>query len=147
MFPDCAFAAIGDAGMVADQRWLDSPRQYSLIVEPNGLGMLHGLAQCDDLPVEVGRLGSEIVAARLEFTSDVAEVEAKGKGSWTPLGRLRIGRGGAIAVDMKMRHLSGWLHRLPLAMGWYRAEVFLMPRMHLGIRLVAEKIPAGQGGG
>ena len=138
LFPDCAFAALGDASMVDDQRWLKGFRQHAFVRQPHGLGMVYGLAECDDLPVEIGRTGSHVIAARLEFTSDVADVAAGGSGSWKDVGRLRIAEEGAIAVDMKMRHETGWVHRLPLPAGWYTAQVFLMDWRVLGIRLMAD---------
>jgi hypothetical protein len=99
--------------------------------------MIYGLAECDGLPIEIGRLGGDVVAARLEFTNDVAELEADHEGRWTPMGRVRLGEDGAIALDKKQQHLEGWCHRVPLPAGWYVAEVFEIQDDHVGIRLRA----------
>lgn len=140
ILPDCAFAALGDPALLADGGWLEHGRLPHLHVRRSGLGMLYGKAECDDLPVEVGRVGDRVVAARLEFTNDVAQLDAVGEGGWVALGRLRIGSRGAVAVDKKHQHLRAWRHRLPLPAGWYRAEVFAWETDHLAIRLVAEDV-------
>ena len=143
MFSDCAFAGLGDAGLVGDNSWLSDRGWPRLQVRPSGLGMIYGKAEVDGLPVEIGRVGPGVVAARLEFTHDVAELDAATEGRWEQVGRLRIGRRGAVAVDAKHPHTEGWNHPLPLAAGWYRAEVFRIPDDHLGIRLIAEAVTAG----
>jgi hypothetical protein len=139
--PDCAFAALGDPALLADGAWVAQGRLPFLQVRRSGLGMLYGRAECDGLPVELGRIGGHAAAARLEFTNDVAELDAARGGNWVALGRLRIGNRGAIAVDMKHRHSPAWRHHLPLPPGWYRAEVFEWDGDHLGIRLLAEEVP------
>jgi hypothetical protein len=138
-FPDCAVAGLGDPGLVNDHEWL-SHGLPCVIVRRSGLGMLYGKAESDGLPVEIGQLAGVTVAARLEFTSDVRDVEAAGAGQWEDIGRLRVGRRGAIAVDLKVPHRAQF--DLPLPPGWYRAEVFMMVGGdHLGIRLISEGTP------
>jgi hypothetical protein len=142
VFPDCAFAALGDPALLADTAWRRFGRLPYLHVRPSGLGMLYGKAECDGLPVELGAAaGGAIVAARLEFTHDVAEVEAAGEGRWTTLGRLRIGSRGAIVVDKKHQRLPAWRQHLPLPAGWYRAQSFECRDDHLGIRLIGDDVP------
>lgn len=143
IMPDCAFAALGDPRLIGDETWLKFGLPF-LEVRRSGLGMVFGQAECDGLPVEVGRRGDEIVAARLEFTIDVAKEERKGRGHWAVMGRLRIGSRGGVALDAKHPNHERWCHRLPLASGWYRAEVFEHRGDHLGIRLVAESVPGEQ---
>lgn len=137
--PDCAFAALGDPSLVGDETGLRS-NWSGLQVRKGGLGMLHGQAECDGLPVELGRVSGEIVAARLEFTNDVAKVERKGAGRWRAVGRLRIGRNGGVALDRKRPTDAGWFHPLPLPTGWYQAERFETKDDCIGIRLVAERL-------
>lgn len=85
------------------------------------------------------------MAAGLGFTHDVAELEATREGQWEPIGSLRIGSRGAVAVDAKHPHTEGWNHRLSLAAGQYQAQVFRIPKDHLGIRLVAEALADREG--
>ncbi len=134
-FAECAHAALGDPRLLDDESWLGHALPY-VHVRRSGYGMIYGLAECDGLPLEIGRYRGHIVAVRMEFTSDVAELEASGEGTWQPLGRLRIGDRGAVAGDHQ--HLDGRLHRVPLRPGWYLAEAFEHAFHHLGIRLIKE---------
>lgn len=138
--PDCAFAALEDARLVDDDEWQSHPLPF-LRVRRSGYGMIYGRAECDGLPIEIGRTRvGEVVAAGLEFTNDVAELEASGQGRWTSVGRLRLGGGGAIALDKKQQHLDGWCHRVPLPAGWYVAEAFETEEDHIAVRLRTEVI-------
>lgn len=135
--PDCAFAALGHPRLVDDDGWHSHSLPF-LRVRGSGYGMIYGLAECDGLPIEIGRIRGEVVAARLEFTNDVAELETLDQGRWVPLGRVRLGDDGAIALDKKQQHLEGWCHRVPLPAGWYVAEVFETEGDHVAIRLRVE---------
>jgi len=100
--------------------------------------MIYGLAECDGLPIEVGSIAGRAVAIRMEFTNDVAELETARDGVWTPVGRLRLGADGVIALDKKHQHVEGWSHEVPLPAGWYAAGVFVTGDDHVGIRLRAD---------
>lgn len=137
LLPDCAFAALGSPRLADDAGWLSHQLPY-LRVRRSGYGMIYGLAECDGLPIEVGSIAGQAVAIRLEFTNDVADLEAAREGAWTPLGRLRLDESGVIALDKKHQHVEGWHHQVPLPAGWYAAEVFATEDDHVGIRLRAE---------
>ena len=137
-FSDCALAAVGDTRLLDDDAWVSHDEPY-LRVRRSGYGMIYAMAQCDGLPVEIGRLGDNVVAARLEFVSGVDRLEASKKGRWKKMGRLRIGKDGALALDQFRGDYKRWCHRVPLAAGWYAAEVFKTKHDHLGIRLRAER--------
>jgi len=136
-FPDCAYAAVGVRRLVDDDTWV-SHRLPFLHVRRSGYEMVYARAECDGLPIEVGRISGEIVAVRLEFTNDVSDLERAGRGNWTALGRLRIGRQGAIATDKKEQEVQGWVHQVALPPGWYTAETFATKDDDLGVRLVAD---------
>jgi hypothetical protein len=142
LMPDCAFAALGDPSLLGDDAWVGKGFP-SLQRRSSGLGMLYGQAECDGLPVELGRLSAEIVGARLEFTNDVAKLERSGAGHWSSVGRLRIGRRGGVALDAKMPNKAEWCHKLPLPGVWYQAEAFEYRGDHLGIRLIAKRLAVG----
>lgn len=59
MFPDFAFAGLGDANLVGDRGWLKLGLPC-LFVRPRGLGLVYGKCECDGLPFEIGRTRSEI---------------------------------------------------------------------------------------
>jgi hypothetical protein len=137
-FPDCAFGAIGDPRLLGDVAWLAHAQIRGLPflkVRRSGLGMLYGRAECDGLPVEVGRVSAAPMVARMEFTNDLAELEADANGRWRTLGELRIGGRGAVAVDKQHERREAWRHRLRLQTGWYRGQVFECGDDHLGVRL------------
>lgn len=135
-FPDCAFAGIGDPAMIGDERWL-SGGLPCLVRQRNGSGMVYGQAECDGPPIEFGRLDDRIAGVRLEFTTDVADVEGASEGAWTDMGRIRIGGDGAIVIDAKRPNNPDWECRVPLTPGWYRGEAFaLIDGDHLGIRIM-----------
>lgn len=94
--------------------------------------MLHGLAETDGLPVEIGRRGNKVVAARLEFTNDIDDLERNREGRWTELGELRIGSRGAVAATWDG---DLWTVELPMPAGDYRAETFSTADDDIGIRL------------
>lgn len=98
IMPDCAFAALGDPSLAGDTT--SSRKGWpGLEVRSGGLGMLYGQAECDELPVELGRVSTEIAAARLEIHERCREARARGRRRWTVLGRLRIGSKGGVALD------------------------------------------------
>jgi hypothetical protein len=133
---DCSQAALGDIGFLEDDGWLGDS-QPCLRTDDGGYGMLYADASCDGLPVEIGTVDGCIVAARLEFTYDVDELDSAGEGCWVSRGSLRIGDEGAVALDKKHQHVEGWTHRIALAPGRYDAEIFDWEGDCLGIRLVA----------
>jgi hypothetical protein len=133
-FAECSVAALGDPRLVGDVTCLQPPLPR-LHVRRSGYGMIYGCAECDDLPIEAARLGGEIIAVRIEFTTDVAELEAAGEGRWVPLGDLRIGAAGAVAVDHHHEYLQESRRQIPIAAGWYEASAFMSPADHLGIRI------------
>ncbi len=139
LLPDCAFAALGATEVVDDEDWAGRGLPF-LTVRPDGLGMLYGRAECDGLPIEIGLRLGEPVAARMEFTDDVAKLEERHRGRWLTLGELRIGSDGAVAVDKKHQHLDAWRVELPLPAGTYRAQVFESGDDHLGIRLIRASV-------
>jgi len=144
IFPDCAFAALGDTRLTDDDTWRRDSAAFpfpGLFTIDGGYGMVYGLSEEDGVPIEIGRIAGEIVGARIEFTNDVSALEARGKGSWQSLGRLRIGPEGAVALDKKQQDVEWegqhpWRHALPLPTGWYVAETFLYEGDHLGIRIL-----------
>ena len=77
--------------------------------------------------------------SEIEFTNDVAEVEAAGEGRWRTLGRLRVGNDGVIAVDTKHRNMDEWIHHVDLPAAWYAAQAFDYEDDALGIRLMLEE--------
>lgn len=109
IFPDCAFAALGDPSLLDDEGWVEDSLP-ALRLRESGAGMLYGLGECDGLPVEIARRSGVVVGARLEFTDDVAALEAAGEGRWVAIGTLHIGGEGAVAVDKKHEHVEGYLH-------------------------------------
>lgn len=137
VLPDCALAVLGDDTLLDDDTWLEEGSPC-LIVRPDGRGILHAIAECDGLPVEVVRQGDAVVAVRLEFVDDVRDVEEAGEGRWETVGRVHVGDAGVLAVDMKMRHRDEWREHVPLQPGWYRAETFDADGECVGIRLVSE---------
>lgn len=135
--PDCAVAALGDVRLAADDGWLRHPLPY-VHVRRSGYGMLYALAECDGLPVEIGHVSKQIVAVRLEFVHDVVELEAEKQGRWQSLGRIRIGRDGAIAADTRRQLSEAWQYRVDVPPGLYIAQVFKAENDELGIRLMRE---------
>ncbi len=133
--PDCGIAALGDVRLLDDGTWAARPLPF-LRALPSGHGMIYGLAECDGLPVEIGRRENRVVAARLEFTNDLAQIEAQGGGRWTELGRLRVDADATVACDKKQQHLAGWMLPVPIPGGWYVAEAFETDDDHLGVRLI-----------
>jgi hypothetical protein len=77
--------------------------------------------------------GSHVVAARLEFVNDVADLEAAGQGRWSPVGLLRCER--VVAADSKHADQPGYHVELPLPAGRYVGEVFTTDSDLLGIRV------------
>lgn len=131
----CAVACIGDPRLLTDDRWRSQPLPY-LRVRRSGYGMLYATAETDGLPVEVGYRSGQIVAVRLEFTDDVADLEAAGEGAWTRFGSVRIGSKGTVASGIE--GVDQWTVEVPLPEGRYVGEVFSTPSDDLGIRLVPE---------
>jgi len=103
--------------------------------------MVYGLCEEDDVPIEIGRIDGEIVAARVEFTNDVRELEAAGKATWEHFGDLKIGAERGVAIDAKQHATEWdgqypWHHDLPLPAGTYAAEACIWDSDHVGIRLI-----------
>ncbi len=138
IFIDCAFAVLGDRSLLSDPRWRET-QWPALLTGRGGLGMLLGLAECDFMPVEVGRVGESVVGARLEFGQGVTEIERAGSGRWEALGCMSIRSDGAVAADL--RSPKDRLCALPLPAGWYGAEVFNCEADHFGIRLITDTAP------
>ena len=120
---DCAVAAIGDPEAVDAPADRDRDRRgWIQLMAESGLGMVCGFAETDGLPVEIGIAGSSVIAARLEFVDDVADLEAAGEGAWEDLRLIRCDR--VVATDLKSPNRPACRVELPLAAGVYRAVVF-----------------------
>lgn len=136
VFGTVTFAALGDPALIDDDEWRRGDMPL-LRVRDDGLGMIFAPAEADDVPVELLREGPEIVAARMEFVDDVAELESSGEGAWVSHGRLRIGESGAVGLALEGSF------RLSIAVdlrsGWYRAESFAAKGDVLGLRLTADE--------
>ena len=79
--PSVGFAGLGDP---AAARRPDNRTKERTWIEANA--MVVGIAETDGLPVELGSDGTGAVAARLEFTNDLADLTFAGRGK---LGRCR----------------------------------------------------------
>ncbi len=132
---DCAYGALGDARLVDDGQWIEH-RLPTVVTDDEGFGMIYATAECDGLPVEVGRIGGDVVAVRLEFTCDVAEMEAVGEARWETIGRVRIGEQGAVALDKKQQHLDLWKWALDVPADWYDAQACMWDGECTAIRLL-----------
>ena len=132
---DCAYGALGDTHLLDDDRWMEY-EWPTVVTDDDGFGMIYATAECDGLPVEVGRIDGAVVAVRLEFTDDVAEMVAATEAQWETIGRVRIGAQGALALDKKQQHLDPWNFQLEVPAGWYDAQACMWDGDCLGIRLL-----------
>lgn len=133
---DCAYGALGDTRLLDDDRWIEC-RLPNVMTDDDGFGMIYATAECDGLPVEVGRIDGAVVAVRLEFTDDVAEMVAASEAKWETIGRVRIGEQGALALDKKQQHLDPWKVAFEVPAGRYDAQACMWDGECLGIRLLS----------
>jgi hypothetical protein len=133
--PDCAIAAVGDHRLFGDGG-CSGGRLPGVVKRAGGYGLVYARAECDGLPVEVATSGGATIAARLQFTSDVAALQACGVGRWLPSGSVRMGSGAAAAFDTRHHGPpSAWFYPLRLAGGSYLVEAFCHEGDCLGVRL------------
>jgi HD domain len=134
IFPDCAFAGLGDPDALAGTS-LEEPTRAGWLMRlgEDGPAMVVGFCESDGQPVEVGIAGSVAVAARMEFVTDIEDLDRRGEGGWVVSGTIRCDR--LVALDQRRPDDPQWSVELPLPPGNYVAEHFVTEGDAVGLRL------------
>jgi hypothetical protein len=121
--PDCGFAALGDPDAIdAPPRPERGPKGWTQLVDDSAVGLVCGTAETDELPVQIGLTGSRVVAARIEFVTNLDQLTEAGEGTWEDVGQLVCDH--VIAVDLQKHDDPAYRIELPLPPGAYRASTF-----------------------
>jgi hypothetical protein len=123
VLPDCLVAALGDPDAVnAPASPAVGRNGWKQVIDDSATGVVCGTAGTDELPVQIGLTGSRVVAARIEFVTNLDQLKEAGEGDWEDIGQLVCDE--IVAVDLKKRDDPAYRIELPLPAGRYRASVF-----------------------
>jgi hypothetical protein len=123
VLPGRSVVGLGDPAAINRPETVEPSRQAWMQLAPDSaLGLVCAYAEAGELAVQIGLAGSRAVAARIEFVTDIDELQATGKCDWKDLGEFACER--VASIDVQQPRVTGCRIEVPLPAGRYRASVY-----------------------